>query len=324
ILSIVTSICCGDAYRVTPRVSALSRCDRLLRVHATDIPKTTFRTWYGRFEFTVMPFGLTNAPTSKEDHEVHLKIVLKLLKKERLFAKFSKCEFWLQERGNMITYASRQLKIHAKNYTTQDLERGVVVFALKTWRHYLYGKKSVIYMDHKSLQHIFDQVGVKYASEAMDELFSDYDCEIRYHPRKANSGVKDKILVVQSEASKVEKALAEMLCGLDQQMEKKEDGGCNIWIEFGFHWQAVQKALGTWLDISMAYHPQKDGQSEHIIHSFEDMLRACVIDFRGEIRLIGPELVQETADNVVPIKERLKAAKDRQKSYVDDRRNVTS
>ncbi|GJW68469.1 putative reverse transcriptase domain-containing protein [Tanacetum coccineum] len=98
-----------------------------LRVHEADIPKTAFRTRYGHFKFTVMPFGLTNAPTvfmdlmnqeckpyldkfvivfvddiliyskSKEDHEVHLKLVLELLKKEKLFAKFSKCESWLQE-----------------------------------------------------------------------------------------------------------------------------------------------------------------------------------------------------------------------------------
>ncbi|GKF12473.1 putative nucleotidyltransferase, ribonuclease H, partial [Tanacetum coccineum] len=98
-----------------------------LRVHEDDIPKTAFQTRYGHFEFTVMPFGLTNAPAvfmdlmnqvcktyldkfvivfiddiliyskTKEDHEVHLKLMLELLKKERLYAKFSKCEFWLQE-----------------------------------------------------------------------------------------------------------------------------------------------------------------------------------------------------------------------------------
>ncbi|GKE02114.1 putative reverse transcriptase domain-containing protein, partial [Tanacetum coccineum] len=172
------------------------------------------------------------------EHVEHLRLVLELLKKEKLYAKFSKCEFWLREvqflghvingnrvhvdpskieyvmnwkalrtptegeeqelafqtmkdklcnahvlvlldgpedfvvycdasgialgcvlmqRGKVIAYASRQLKIHEKNYTTHDLELGAVVFALKILRHYLYGTKSVIYTDNKSLQHIFSQ-----------------------------------------------------------------------------------------------------------------------------------------------------------------------
>ncbi|GKE39485.1 hypothetical protein Tco_1462890 [Tanacetum coccineum] len=70
---------------------------RQLIMHEVDIPKTASRTRYGHFEFTIMPFGLTNAPASKEEHEVHLKLVLELLNKEKLFAKLSKCEFWLQE-----------------------------------------------------------------------------------------------------------------------------------------------------------------------------------------------------------------------------------
>ncbi|GJV88598.1 putative reverse transcriptase domain-containing protein [Tanacetum coccineum] len=305
-----------------------------LRVREEDIPKTAFRTRYKHFEFTVMPFGLTNVPTifmdlmncfskpyldkfvivfiddiliyskSEEEHEVHLKTILDLLQKEKLYAKFSKCEFWLQEvqflghvvnhdgihvdpskvesvknwktpessteirsflglagyyrrfienfskiakpltlltqknktyvwgdkqdeafqilkeklcnapvlalpdgpddfvvycdaskqgfgcvlmqRGKVIAYASRQLKKHEKNYTTHDLELGAVVFALKIWRHYLYGTKSVIYTDHQSLQYIFDQKDLNMRQRRWIELLSDYECEIKYHPGKAN------------------------------------------------------------------------------------------------------------------------------------------
>ncbi|GJT70285.1 putative reverse transcriptase domain-containing protein [Tanacetum coccineum] len=281
-----------------------------------------------------MPFGLTNAPAvfmdlmnrvckpyldkfvivfiddiliyskSKEDHEEHLKIILGLLKKEKLYAKFSKCDFWLDsvqflghvidsegvhvdpskieaiknwvvpttptearqflvlagyyrrfiegfsliakpltkltqknkkyewgedeeeafqmlkqklcsapilalpegsedfvvycdasikgfgavlmQREKVIAYASRQLKKHEENNTTHDLELGVVVFALRIWRHYLYGTKCVVFTDHKSLQYILDQKKLNMRQRRWIELLSDYDCEIRYHPGKAN------------------------------------------------------------------------------------------------------------------------------------------
>nr|GEX32838.1 putative reverse transcriptase domain-containing protein [Tanacetum cinerariifolium]GEX43930.1 putative reverse transcriptase domain-containing protein [Tanacetum cinerariifolium] len=337
-----------------------------LRVREEDILRIAFRTRYGHFEFTVMPFGLTNAPAvfmdlmnyvrrpyldklvivfiddiliysnSKEEHKVHLKLILELLKKEKLFEKFSKCEFWLQEvyflghvvnsegihvdpnkikalknwkplktpteirsflglagyyrqfiasflkitkpltpltqknkkfewgdeqenafqtlkdmlcdalilalpegaddfvvyfgasnqgfgcvlmqRNKVIAYASRQLKIHEKNYTTHDLELGAVELNMRQRRWI--------------------------------ELFSDYDCDIRYHPGKANvvaaalsrkeraeprrvrtmsmtihSSIKAKILEAQSEASKNTNTSKEMLKGLDKQLERKEDGG---------------------------------------------------------------------------------------------------
>ena len=63
----------------------------------------------------------------------------------------------LMQRGKVIAYASRQLKTHEVTYTTHDLELGAVIFALKIWTHYLYGMKSTIFTNHKSLQHIFDQ-----------------------------------------------------------------------------------------------------------------------------------------------------------------------
>ncbi|GKC78846.1 putative reverse transcriptase domain-containing protein [Tanacetum coccineum] len=178
-----------------------------------------------------------------------------------------------------------------------DLELGTVVFALKIWRHYLYGTKSVIYMDHKSLQHIFDQKELNMRQRRWIKLFRDYECEIRYHPGKANavvdalsrkervkprcvraitmtiqSGVKEMILAAQSEAFKQENVLAERLHGLDQQMERKGDKSR---LFLGRDWESS---------------------------------------------LTGLELVQETTDKVVLVKEKLKAARDRQKSYVNYRR----
>ncbi|GJY12612.1 putative reverse transcriptase domain-containing protein [Tanacetum coccineum] len=254
---------------------------------------------------------------TKEDHEVHLGLVLELLRKEKLYAKFSKCKrkevedprryggspseirsflglagyyrrfianfskiakplTSLTQKNQKYVWGVEQeeafqtlknnlcdapiltlpdgvedfiagLKIHRRINPTHDLELGAVVFALKTWRHYLYGTKSVIYTDHKSLQHIFDQKELNMRQRRWIELFSDYECEIRYHPGKANvvadalsrkerlkprrvramamtvqARMREKIQVAQSEALKQENIFMENLHGLDQQMEKKE------------------------------------------------------------------------------------------------------
>ncbi|GJY73148.1 putative reverse transcriptase domain-containing protein [Tanacetum coccineum] len=82
----------------------------------------------------------------------------------------------LMQREKVIAYASRQLKVHEKNYTTHDLELGSVVFALKIWRHYLYGTKCTVFTDHKSLQHILDQKELNMRQRRWLELLSDYDC----------------------------------------------------------------------------------------------------------------------------------------------------
>ncbi|GKC94999.1 putative reverse transcriptase domain-containing protein [Tanacetum coccineum] len=92
----------------------------------------------------------------------------------------------LIQREKVISYASRQLKPHEENYTTHDLELRVVVFALKIWRHYLYGTKCTVFTDHKSLQHILDQKELNMRQRRWLELLADYDCEIRYHPGKEN------------------------------------------------------------------------------------------------------------------------------------------
>ncbi|KAL8108205.1 hypothetical protein AgCh_024593 [Apium graveolens] len=283
-----------------------------LKINPEDIPKTAFKTRYGHYEFLVMAFGLTNAPASfmdlmnrvfkkyldkfvivfiddiliyskiEEEHAVHLRIVLEILRQEKFnkgievdptkieaiinwerpkipmevrsfmglagyyrrfvqyFAKIAtpltkltrknqkfkwdeKCEESFQElknrlvsspvlvlpdeQGNfliysdasykglgcvlmqhdkVIAYASRQLKPYEEKYLTHDLELAAIVFALKIWRHYLYGEKCEIYTDHKSLKYIFTQKELNMRQRRWLELIKDYDCTINYHPGKAN------------------------------------------------------------------------------------------------------------------------------------------
>ncbi|GJV48424.1 putative reverse transcriptase domain-containing protein [Tanacetum coccineum] len=97
----------------------------------------------------------------------------------------------LIQKEKVIAYASRQLKVHEKNYTTHDLELGSVVFALKIWRHYLYGTRCTVFTDHKSLQNILDQKELNMRQRRWLELLSDYDCDIRYHLKKANVVAND-------------------------------------------------------------------------------------------------------------------------------------
>ncbi|GKA43337.1 putative reverse transcriptase domain-containing protein, partial [Tanacetum coccineum] len=156
----------------------------------------------------------------------------------------------LMQRQKVIAYASRQLKTHEKNYTTHDLELGSVVFALRIWRHYLYGTKCTVYTDHKSLQHILDQKELNMRQRRWIELLSDYDCEIRYHPGKANvvadalsrkerlkplrvrslgmmiiSPLPSQILEAQTEAVKEENVKNENLYGMiEKKFQKRPDG----------------------------------------------------------------------------------------------------
>ncbi|GKB14495.1 putative reverse transcriptase domain-containing protein [Tanacetum coccineum] len=393
-----------------------------------------------------MPFGLTNAPATREEHEMHIGLVLELLRNEKLYAKFSKCEFWLRE-VQFLGHVINGDGIHVdSNKIEADKLCNAPVLALPDGP-----EDFVVYCDASGLGLgcVLMQRGkvIAYAS-------SDYDCEIRYHPSKENvvadalsrkervkpkkvramnmtlqSSIKDRILAAQTEeckesalgdartlimdeahklkysvhpgADKMYYDLRDRPSGLLQQLEipelKREridmdfvtklprtsSGHDTIWVIIvsrrgvpisiisdrdsrfmSRFWQSMQEALGTCLDMSTAYHPQNDGQSERTIQTLQDMLRACVLDFGGswdvhlpmveflynnsyhssmrctpfdalygrkcrspimwakikEGQLIGPELVQETTEKISQIKDRLKVACDRQKSYADKRR----
>nr|GEX74355.1 reverse transcriptase domain-containing protein [Tanacetum cinerariifolium] len=176
-----------------------------------------------------------------QEHEEHLKSILELLK---------------EELEKVIAYTSRQLEIHLKNYTTQDLELGAIVFALKIWRYYLYETKCTVFTDHKSLQHIFDQKGLN--------MRLPYQvCSLFANEGNQFNGETDETLH--------EKVVSRH--GVSVSIISDRDGRFTSKI-----WQAFQKALGTQLDMSTTYHPQTDGQSERTIQTLEDMLRARVID----------------------------------------------
>ena len=92
----------------------------------------------------------------------------------------------LMQNDKVVAYASRQLKVHERNYPTHDLELAAVVFALKIWRHYLYGEKCEVFIDHKSLKYIFTQKELNMRQRRWLELLKDYDLFINHYPGKAN------------------------------------------------------------------------------------------------------------------------------------------
>ena len=99
-------------------------------------------------------------------------------------ASYSGLAVVLMQEKNLIAYASRQLKVHERNYPTHDLELAAVVFALKQWRHYLYEVKCEVYTDHRSLQYVFTQRDLNLREMRWMELLKDYDVTILYHQER--------------------------------------------------------------------------------------------------------------------------------------------
>ncbi|GJY06431.1 putative reverse transcriptase domain-containing protein [Tanacetum coccineum] len=145
-----------------------------LRVREEDILKMAFTTRYGHYEFQVMPFGLTNAPAVFMDLMNRVQFLGHMIDSQGIHVDPAKIE-------SIKDWAS------PKTSNGHSSILGLVrVFALKIWRHYLYGTKCMVFTYHKSLQHILDQKELNMRQLRWLELLSDYDCEICYHQGKAN------------------------------------------------------------------------------------------------------------------------------------------
>ncbi|GJS21850.1 putative reverse transcriptase domain-containing protein [Tanacetum coccineum] len=292
---------------------------------------------------------------SKDEHEVHLRMVLELLKKEELYDKFSKCEFWLQEvqfLGHVVNQNGIRVdpsKIEAKNKkyewgveqeeafeTLKDNLCNAPILSLPDGvEDFVRDDTSGLGRGVKAREHTCRKAAWLGSTDGKEKrrefilLRPPMGSVSRRLTKLAHFlAIRDDYSIERLARLYIDKIVARH--GVPVSIISDRDGRFT-----SRFWQTLQKDLGTRLDMSTAYHPQTDGQSERTIQTLEDMLRACVIDFTlygrkyrqpvlwakiGESSLIGPELVQETTDKVVLIKEKLIVARDRQKSYADNRR----
>ncbi|GKA30277.1 retrotransposon protein, putative, ty3-gypsy subclass [Tanacetum coccineum] len=164
----------------------------------------------------------------------------------------------LMQHGKVIAYASRQLKPYEVNYPTHDLELAAVVFALKIWRHYLYGEACDIFIDHKSLKYIFTQRELNMRQRRWLELLKDYDTNIQYHPGKANV-VADALSQKSGMIACFDSIILHDLERLDVELCVRGSGG---------YWASMRIESNLMLQIKEAQ--RDDGELWAIVQNVED------------------------------------------------------
>ncbi|GJV14812.1 putative reverse transcriptase domain-containing protein [Tanacetum coccineum] len=309
-----------------------------LRVREEDIPKTAFRTRYSHYEFQVMPFGLTNAPVSEEEHAEHLKLVLELLKKEELYVKFSKCDFWLSK-VQFLGHVIDSEGIHVEPTKIESIKDWASPKTPTEIRQFLglVGPTEI----RQFLEAAFQLLKHKLCSAPILALpEGSENCVVYYDASRNGLGAvlmqKDKVIAyaserVEPEAGKEENFGTKDQCGMIKKLEQHTDGTLCLngrsWIPCRVATKVSNDQVTNWMrqrrwlellsdyEYEIRYHLGKANVVADALSQKERNKPQQVEDAQPT----SPEIIHETTEKIIQIKKRIQAARDRQKSYTDRR-----
>nr|GEU76763.1 hypothetical protein [Tanacetum cinerariifolium] len=267
-----------------------------LRVREEDILKTTFRTRYGHYEFQVMPFGLTNAPVNEEEHAKHLKLILELLKKEDLYAKFSKCNFWL----SMVQFLGHVIDSEVQFLGHVIDSEGIHIAIPMTKLN----QKNVKFDGSEKAEAAFQLLKQKLCSASILALPEGSENFVVYFDasRKGLGAV-----LMQGE---------NVIAYASRQLKIHEKNYTTHDLELG----AIDKHLPlVEFSYNNSYHTSIKAAPFEDLYCQKCRSPICWAEV-GDAQLTSPEIIHEMTEKIIQIKKRIQATLDRQKSYVDRRR----